>query len=693
MHIWRLGGLLTAVLAASPAVAETASIPEIVVSGRRLAPAASEQALATTVIDAAALESAGTARLDDALRDVPGFSLFRRQSSRASHPTTQGVTLRGLGPSGAGRTLVLLDGVPQNDPFGGWIDWSRLPPTSLDSVVLTRGGGAGPWGNAALSGTLRLNRRVQTGAGAEADVRIDSFGAGDGAATGHAALGKALIAATLAGHGGDGPYLLRADQRGPVDVRTADRGGLAQATVDLAVDDATRVGIAGTTSNDVYVNGLALAKSRSRISDGALGIVHDAGRDAIGWEVHAFLRGQNLPATFTSVNAARTLVTPSLDQFRVPANAAGGNLILRMPVDSHLSIDVGGDLRRVDGETDERFQYVGSGFTRLRVAGGAQTIGGAFLEANWTPSAALTFSAAGRIDAWRQSDGRRTESALADGTVLRNDRYQVRTGTVGNGRFGARVALSPDWTLRAAAYSGFRVPTLNELYRPFRVGNDITEANPDLKPERLYGAETGLRWTPTPDLAVDLTLFVARLSNAVGNITVRSAPGLDPILNVVVPAGGVLRQRRNIDRIRSEGVEASVAWTLGPRLDLDLRYLYNAPRIARSADQPGLAGLDLAQVARHQGFAALRWRPWSGALWRAEGHLSSFQYEDDLNSRRLAGYVTLDLYAEQALTPVAAIYLSAANLFDRTVEAGRSADGLVTVGMSRTVAAGVRLRL
>ena len=65
--------------------------------------------------------------LDDFLRRVPGFTLFRRTSSLVAHPTAQGVSLRGVGPSGASRSLVLADGIPLNDPFGGWVYWSRVP--------------------------------------------------------------------------------------------------------------------------------------------------------------------------------------------------------------------------------------------------------------------------------------------------------------------------------------------------------------------------------------------------------------------------------------------------------------------------------------------------------------------------------------------------------------------------------------
>ncbi len=672
---------------------DSGDVGEVVVTGRRLPPAASELVLATSVIDRETLAQSGNQRLDDALRDVPGFSLFRRQSSRASHPTTQGVTLRGLGPSGAGRTLVLLDGVPQNDPFGGWIDWSRLPTTTLESVSLTRGGGAGPWGNAALAGTLRLRSHAPAGNGVEGKASVDSFGAVDGTISGFGALGKANLMATVAGHSGKGPYLIREGQRGPADVRTRDKGGLIQGGVGVPFDDATQVSLTGAYSSDVFINGIEIAKSRSRIADGTANIVHDNGRDAVGWEAHVYVRDENLPAVFSSVNATRTTVTPSLNQFRVPATAVGGNAIVRVPVSDALAFDIGADGRRTTGETNELFQYVAPAFTRVRAAGGAQFIGGGYLEANWTPTAAITVTAAGRVDTWEQTDGHRRETAITGGALLRDDRYAKRSGTVGNYRLGGRVAATETVELRATVYSGFRVPTLNELYRPFRVGNDITEANPLLRPERMRGIEAGIDWKPTERVAASLTLFTARLTDAVGNITVRTTPGLDPVLNVVVPAGGTLRQRQNIDRIHSEGVEADVTVAATSALDLTVRYLYTAPRITKASNQPSLVGLDLAQVAKHQGFVSASWRPWSGGVLRAEGHFAGSQFEDDINSRRLAGTATLDLYAEQALSPSATLFLSADNLFDRTVEAGRSADGLVTVGTPRVVAAGVKFRL
>lgn len=140
---------LALLLLAIPAVqaAEDTQVAEIIVTGRRDGVQPYERAYGPTVIDAATLATAPERRLDEALRAVPGFSLFRRSGSRTANPTAQGVSLRGIGPNGAGRTLVLVDGVPANDPFGGWVYWSRLPTGMADSVTITRGGGAGPWGN------------------------------------------------------------------------------------------------------------------------------------------------------------------------------------------------------------------------------------------------------------------------------------------------------------------------------------------------------------------------------------------------------------------------------------------------------------------------------------------------------------------------------------------------------------------
>ncbi len=689
----KLAILGVAAFAAGPfSVMAADDIPEIRILGRPLPPSANEPIYATTLIDRDALDQAGEARLDDALKSVPGFGLFRRQSSRASHPTTQGVTLRGLGPSGAGRTLVLLDGVPQNDAFGGWIDWSRLPTPALQSTLITRGGGAGPWGNAALAGVIRLQSRVGSEPFVAGEVRGDSLESVDATASFQTGLDPVQLFGTFHGHTSEGSYLIREDQRGPVDKRTADRGTMVRLGARFALGDDIDVVASGGYSRDRYKNGIAIAVSHAEVADGSVSFIHDGGKDAISWEGHVYVRSQGFDAIFSSINATRTLVTPSLNQFDVPATAVGANAIVRVPISTEVTLETGADVRTADGATNEDATFIGNAFTRRRHAGGDQTMTGAFAELNWLPMPELTLTAGGRFDYWQQANGARTETVIATGVVARNDIYPTTDGTVANYRVGARYATSETFALRAVTYSGFRVPTLNELYRPFRVGNDITEANPGLKPERVYGVEGGFEWTPSGSFMLSANYFHNWLHNAVGNITVQTTPGLNAALNVVVPAGGVLRQRQNIDRIEAEGVEITAKFPVSERFDLTADYLYTNPRVVRAAAQPSLQGLRLAEVARHQASLSAVYRPAADWTLKVEGRGASNIYDDDQNARLLRGYVVLDLYADYAVTPRVTVFVSGENVTDKTVEAGKSADGIVTVGTPQTFAGGVRFR-
>ena len=115
-------------------------------------------------------------RLDEALGSVPGFSLFRRTSSLGANPTTQGVSLRGIAGSGASRALVTLDGVPQNDPFGGWVIWTGLPPEAISGATLVRGAGAGPYGAGALTGVVALEQPDEVEGGVAGELAAGDRG-------------------------------------------------------------------------------------------------------------------------------------------------------------------------------------------------------------------------------------------------------------------------------------------------------------------------------------------------------------------------------------------------------------------------------------------------------------------------------------------------------------------------------------
>src|SRR5713226_3472672 len=149
--------LLLAAASPRPAYAQEAErLEPVVVTATRAEQPIGEAPASVTVLSREDIRQGAGQSLDDLLRQIPAFSLFRRSSSLVSHPTTQGVSLRGIGPSGVSRTLVLLDGVPFNDPFGGWVYWTRVPMEAADRVEVVEGAASSLYGNYAMGGVINI---------------------------------------------------------------------------------------------------------------------------------------------------------------------------------------------------------------------------------------------------------------------------------------------------------------------------------------------------------------------------------------------------------------------------------------------------------------------------------------------------------------------------------------------------------
>lgn len=671
---------------ASLAAAAEMAPDTIIVEGRRAPSEAAERIFGTVTLGPEQLASQAQPLLDDVLRQLPGVDLFRRTSSKAAHPTTQGLSVRGIGPNGAGRVLVLVDDVPANDPFGGWTYWTRLPTSSIGSVAVTEGGGAGPWGNVALAGTLRVRTRALEGA----EVAGGSDGTWDATTGATAAAGNWTFGAIANYFRTDGFKIVRADQRGPVDIDAWTRSKSGQVNATYRADGTSAVLTLGGFQ-ERRGNGTPLLRNGNDQGDVSLRVSSADG--PFGGAVHgtAYFKLVDFFSTFNSVPAGRATEALSLDQYDVPASGAGLSVDAEVPWNAQHNSTVGVDVRYAEGATHELFTLVNNAFTRDREAGGRQVVGGAFLEHGWHAAPDLDIQAGVRVDRWQNDEGRRIERILATNVAARDDRFASRSGWVATARGGAVWRVDPSVELRGTVYTGFRIPTLNELYRPFRVGNDQTEANPTLRPERLFGADIGAAWTPVPGAKITITGFRTELRNAVDNVLISNTPGFIPEFNFTVIAGGSLIQRRNLDLVTVQGIESSIDVELGDSAVLTLRHLYNDGVITRGGT--GAARLDgkrPGQTPRHGGSASLAWKPVDSLTLRVTGRASSTVFEDSDNSRTMAPYVVADAFAGWRMTQNVELFASISNLFDRTVETGKRADGLTNVGAPRQWLLGAR---
>ncbi|WP_136162043.1 TonB-dependent receptor [Sphingomonas flavalba] len=666
-------------LLATPALAEA---PDIVVTGGGLAPSIGETAYDLIVIDRERIDGTASGRVEDVLRDVAGLQQFRRSDARSAHPTSQGLTLRGLGGNASSRALLVLDGVPQSDPFGGSVTLSAYTPERLGTIRVTRGGGAGALGPGALAGTIELESAdAGTLPGLAAGLAYGSRDAVDANAgvAGRLGAGHASVSAAYAR--GDGFVPILAGQRGSVDRPAPYEQASLAARAVVPVGAATELQASMLGFVDRRERGTAYTDNSSRGADASIRLV---GRGAWGWSALAYLQARSFAGEFASIAADRNSISQSLDQYNTPATGLGARVELRPPVGQDIELRLGADWRRTSGRTQELATFVAGAPTRGRVAGGRTDTLGAFAEAS-AKLGTLTLTGGGRIDHWAIANGRLREWPLAGGPMLTDSRFADRSGWRPTARAGVAWAAAPALTLRAAAYTGWRLPTLNELYRPFRAGADATAANAALKPERMRGAELGADWRPTDGVSVGATLFTSRLDDAIANITLASGPGTFPGVGFV-SAAGVYRQRGNLDRITARGIEFDASARLGD-FALAASYAHTRSTVHASGAAAPLDGLRPAQTPRHMASATLGWR-WLSTTLR----YVSAQYEDDQNARALTDALTVDARIAVPLTGGLTVELRGENIGNTRVDATISGAGIIERTAPRTVWFGLNWR-
>lgn len=655
------------------------AVDTVVITAPRLAPLGGEAAFSAVQIGPEILKT--EPRLDEALKSAPGVSLFRRTGSGAANPTTQGLSLRAIAPSGAGRALVTLDGAPQNDPFGGWVIWSGLPPEGLEGATVVRGAGAGPYGAGALTGVVALQERATPDGLAAAEVTVgqrDSYRAA-------VAAGVPGVLLTAAGSRTDGYYAVRGPRRGAADSRLR----LDDASLALRVQHAFGPIQAAVRVSAFQVNqqaGLVGARSNTSGASAAVTVAQPAAQGVGGWRLQGWVRASDLENSSVAVAAGRATTTPANDQYDTPATGYGFNAAFQ-GVRGDLAWEVGGDVRAADGKEQELFRFMNGVFTRDRTAGGKTLVYGAYAEAVLDQGPWLLTGGV-RIDRSRAYSAVRIERDRQTGAVLLNQGAPDRSDTTPTGRLGLRYAVSDGLFLRGAAYAGFRAPTLNELHRPFRVGNDITEANPTLKPETLQGIEAGVagegpvRWSTG--------VFFNRLKDPIANVTIGMGPGNFPTAGFV-PAGGTLRQRQNAGEIEAWGLEAEAS---GDAAQLSWRVAgaWTDAEVDGGATNPQLTGLRPAQTPKWTLTAGARFRPIEPLELSADVRYESARWEDDLNTRRLSAGLQLDARAAWRLSDTLEAFVAAENLFDEKLEVGETADGVESYTAPQTLRVGLTFR-
>jgi outer membrane receptor protein involved in Fe transport len=675
-------------------------------------PTRSEQRLGDTpasqnIVTSEQIESSPALVADDVLRNVPTFSLFRRTSSLVAQPTTQGVSLRGIGPSGQSRTLVLLDGVPFNDPFGGWVYWTRVPMASVDRIEMTDGATSSLYGNYAMGGVIniittkasRAQLDLKTQYGTETSPKLDFFASNRWKGFGAALEGSFFKT--------DGFPIVAPIERGPID-NNADVGYRnISGKIDYASSDRLTAFVRAGYFSEDRNNGKVgeLNDTRWTTVNGGVRIRMP---DSSDLQARMFVDVQRAHFNFLAVtNAAttRNLVRLATDQ-NVPTNGVGGTAVWTKTLGTANVFSAGADWRWIDGDSVEDAYNATNPPVLIppvtiapvlnihRISGGTQQISGGYVQDIFTPMSQLVITLSARLDHWRNYDGHNLETTVSNGQPTANNRPSIpeRNDTVVSPRAAALYHLTDRVSIWGAANSGFRAPTLTELYRQFSVGAVTTRPNDQLGPERLVGGEAGINVAPAHNVTARVTWFNNHVSDPVSNVTLNATTA----------------QKQNLGETLIRGVQTDVEYRLGTAWRLSGAYVYDQAKVTDGgAANAALVGKYVPQVPLHHGTFQVAYSNPKIASIAFAMQAMSLQYNDDQNVNfipaatlteagytsftgpGLPGYASFDVTVLRDIGRSLQVFFGAQNLFDQAyfVQTNPS-----TIGTPRLMNVGVRVR-
>jgi outer membrane receptor protein involved in Fe transport len=650
--VWALGDAsqLVAVMRVAGA------IEEVQVTAARAPLALDASASSVRTMTGEQLREAPGFTLDDRLRQVAGFQLFRRTSSWVANPTTEGTTLRGLGSTAASRTLVLSDQVPLNDAYGGWIHWSEIPALATRDVELMRGGASDLYGSSAIGGVIDVVPVVpkdfnyglnMAGASEDTSILDGLLAAG---ARGWSGLGASSLFRT-------GGYVLTAPEvRGPVDVASNvhSQSGRVELRRQLGTDG--DVFVRGNVLNEARSNGTPLQTNGARIWRYVVGADESVG-DVGRFLFRFYGTDQKYRQSFSSINATR--MSEKLTALHVDPSQQVGGAVQWARSHRQWTFVAGADVLDNRGTDLEQISAVS--------LSARQRGEGVYGEVLWQPST-WSFAFSSRFDHFGSFDARQFGGTPPPLPGISENVFDPRLGVV------KKVAGSLSVT--GSAFRAFRGPTMNELYRQGQVGQQTTLANPGLRAERATGFEFGALAGVGRFGSVRGSYFWTQVNRPVAAVTLSSTPTSSVLM------------RKNLGQLTSKGLTAE--WELRPASFVSLvgGYQLAFSTVTKFQADPTLVGKWTAQVPRNMVTLQVRFsKERIGVLSfdvRAAGH----QFDDSANQFRLAGYGQVDLYAEHSFEQRWRIYLQVQNLLNQPVEAGRTP--LLTLGSPLTVQGGVR---
>jgi outer membrane cobalamin receptor len=652
--------------------------------------------------------------LEGVMHSLPEFNTAGRADGVSAHSYDQGVVVRGVDSDSAG-ARVLLDGVPVNDPFGGWVSWAEIPREGLYGAEVIPCGGATAWGNGASGGivqflTLPPRGRVETvldtpddGGPPDPKLTKEVIRSSTQVATGigdHDTRSAEFVSSQPTdvsvlqvlgrAYSTDGYPLIASEFRGPIDRPAWDRNDFMEARWRQPLGE--NLDLKATLRDFQESCGEGTPNQRDHLrGDSASIAVAGASSTNFEWNSVAFVQQSSCSRVFTAVDASRSIETPVIDEFAIPATAIGASWTGAWRTVDWSRTFAGIDFNFAHGEARENLAFSNTEFTRVVMAGGDHASLGAYVSHTVRIASTLHATFGARIDAWGDSNGHKRECDRATGTVLEDVAYPSSGGATVSPSAGIVWEPTGNSRLFVNAQDSIRRPTLGERFETVGQGFVVTEPDPGLRTERDTSFEIGAENRPMTAVTLCATAFSNQLRNALGKQTITSGAAESEIVGAL-PAGYFVQQRVNLDQARVQGLKLSADWQAGAAFTLNASVVFLDPTVLRCSAAPQLEGRRMAQVPRRTGVVSARWEASKNLSIRVRVRSLGRQFVDDENTLQLGEAVVADVGANYAITEHVQLNLTVENFTNAAVETSRSTTGVVCIGAPRVVFGGLRLR-
>jgi outer membrane receptor protein involved in Fe transport len=686
--------------AARTAVAadDSTQVDAVIVTASRAPEALKQVPASVSVVSADLITDTPAQGLDDTLRLVPGLNLTMIGPD-VGHPTAYNEGMRGL-PTTETRMLVLMDGVPVNDPFFGYIQWNRIPLDNIERVEIVRGGGSPLWGNAAMGGVVNVITRAPTADVLDVDAAGGSYGSYRTSVYGAWRVSDHFALAVNAAFSGTAGY-----QTTPTSWTSFGTTNVRSPVYTPTSFNARNVGVRGDYEPTSDLSGFFVFNyhGNDQVLSTPIGLDSQTTFTYSGQIRKIFANGGSLTAAAFHDDSSFNTNNPHLLSFTTeynsnvhstPVNDTGGSLTWSQDLPSILkSYSLGVDLHSIVGD-DYANYYLPSGQLAVPtiVAGGKQLFVGGFAQVKLEPIKRLEIAGSVRYQYYRSYDGVDTFPPAIDAIPASN---YFSTDPRVNVRYG----LNDSFTLRGAYYESFRAPTLDQLYRTYAdTTAGIYEGNPFLKPETLEGGEVGLDFN-RPGFRSQLTAYTTTITNLITqrNLVPSEYPTSLGVVCGYDPATyAYLTCTRNINAASAlaRGVELEADWDVATGVTAGIAYTYADSHYTSDPEDPTavgerLEGVPMHNVSGHVAYQApAGWRIATDLRWVSKSYGDAHP-DDGLIQN---AHFVMDVSGSYPLTHSLQVYVQMQNVTDSRYIANNGG-GVPILGTPFEVMSGFRLAL